>query len=70
MSNNRTLLNTPDAAQFLDLRPGTLEVWRTYGKGPKFVKIGRAVKYRLQDLEDYLDQAVRNSTSEYHGKRG
>ncbi len=29
----------------------TLEKWRSRGDGPKFVKVGSAVRYRLTDVE-------------------
>jgi len=32
----------------------TLRGWRAQGRGPKFVKVGRLVKYRLSDVEDFL----------------
>lgn len=52
---SRTLLNTKDVACFLGLKPCTLEKWRHVGEGPPFVKVGtRAVRYRLQDVEDFL----------------
>ena len=37
-------LNTPEAAKHLGLRPGTLEIWRSLGKGPRYLKIGRRVQ--------------------------
>ena len=40
-------LNTPEAAKYLGLRPGTLEIWRSLGKGPRYLKIGRRVVYEL-----------------------
>lgn len=30
-----------------------LERWRWTGKGPAYVKIGGAVRYRLSDIEEY-----------------
>lgn len=39
---------------------GTLANWRAQGRGPKFVKLGAKVVYRLADVEDYeMAQAVR-----------
>jgi len=35
----------------------TLEQWRWQGKGPRFLKIGGRVLYRLADIEDF--EAVR-----------
>lgn len=65
LKNHNKFLNTKEAADFLDLKQNTLEVWRTLGKGPKFLKIGRAVRYRVQDLEEYIDKNIWSSTSEY-----
>ena len=42
----------------------TLANWRVRGCGPAFVKIGHRVGYRPQDLERFIEQNVRRSTSE------
>jgi len=47
-------LNTDEAAEFLGVRPNTLEVWRTKKKGPKYSKIGSRVLYDVNDLEEYF----------------
>jgi hypothetical protein len=31
----------------------TLERWRWLGQGPRYLKIGGRVVYRLEDVEDY-----------------
>jgi len=59
------LLNTPQAAQYLGLGKTTLEKARVYGKGPKYVRMGRAVRYRPADLDAWLEGRVFVSTSEY-----
>ena len=43
-----------DAAGLLALSPKTLRRWRWAGKGPGFVKIGGAVRYRAGDLEAFV----------------
>ena len=53
MSNQR--VNTSKAAKILGLRPGTLEVWRHYNRGPRFKKIGRKVFYDVIDLEAFAN---------------
>lgn len=63
-NHTSNFLNTPQTAAFLGLKPGTLEVWRVQGKGPAFVKFGRAVRYRIADLERWIDQQARQHTSE------
>ena len=60
----RHLLNTPEAAEYLDLQPCTLETWRSRGGGPKFLKLGRAVRYRLTDLDDFIESRLRDNTSQ------
>lgn len=50
------LLTDHEATQLLDLAPGTLAVWRSTGRhGIPFVKIGRNVRYRKDDLEQWIE---------------
>ncbi|WP_431189983.1 helix-turn-helix domain-containing protein [Desulfurivibrio dismutans] len=56
-------LTTEQAAPILGVKPGTLEVWRVQGRGPAFLKIGRAVRYRAEDLDRFLAGCSRNSTA-------
>ena len=55
---------TQEAAQFLNVQPTTLEQWRWNGRGPRFCKIGRSCRYRLVDLEAFLEARVFSSTTE------
>jgi len=61
-------LKTEDAAKFLNVQPATLEQWRWNGRGPKFCKIGRSCRYRLADLEAFLEERVFRSTTEAQGR--
>ena len=38
--------------------PRTLENWRTKGIGPKYIKIGGKVLYRLRDIEEIEKNSV------------
>lgn len=42
----------------------TLERWRWTGEGPKFVKLGGRVVYRLSEVEEYKQAMIRSSTSD------
>lgn len=42
----------------------TLERWRVEGRGPAFVKMGRRVVYRRDDLLAWADARRRTSTSD------
>jgi len=55
------LLNTPDAATYLKISRITLEKWRSQGVGPIYVKIGRQVKYRREDLDIYITKHTVNN---------
>ena len=57
-------LSTPLAADYVGLSPATLETLRVRGGGPTFVKLGRRVVYRREDLDAWLKTARRASTSE------
>lgn len=61
-----TILTTPQAALFLNLKPATLEQWRWTGRGPRFIKMGRSCRYRLTDLEAFLDSQTFSNTAEAH----
>jgi hypothetical protein len=38
---------------------GTLSNWRSQGRGPTFVKIGRSIRYPLASLQAYEAAATR-----------
>ena len=59
-----TLLREQDAAALLKVPVKTLQGWRYRGGGPHFLKFGRSVRYRLEDLQAYVLAAVRTSTSD------
>lgn len=33
----------------------TLSVWRLHKKGPKYIRVGRLIRYRRSDIEAWLD---------------
>jgi excisionase family DNA binding protein len=51
----KVLLTGKEAAAYLNIKPETLTKWRWAGKGPKAVKIGSAVRYRITDLEAFIE---------------
>ena len=53
------LLNQTEAAGILGVKPQTLSVWRTQGRGPKYVKLnGSAVRYVPTSLVDYIQKST------------
>ena len=45
------------------MSPRTLEQWRWQGKGPKYLKIGAKVVYRLEDVEAFESESLRLNTT-------
>ena len=58
------LLKLHDAAAICSLSERTLERLRVSGAGPKFVRLGKSVRYQLDDLEEWIASRVVGSTSE------
>ena len=56
-------LSTKEAATLLGIQPNTLEIWRCKGRGPLFVKLGGPVRYRLSDLNAWIEKRIHGSTS-------
>jgi predicted DNA-binding transcriptional regulator AlpA len=53
-------LATPgDLAEFLGVPEKTLTNWRTVGKGPRYIPVGRYVRYRWNDIEAWLTSQQR-----------
>ena len=57
-------LSTSEAAAWLGLSRRTLEGLRCRGGGPSFRKLGRSVRYTLEDLQAWADAGHRQSTSD------
>jgi predicted DNA-binding transcriptional regulator AlpA len=57
-------LTSKEAASHLKLAVSTLAKLRLTGAGPKYLKLGRAVRYRLSDLADWQNLRIRCSTTE------
>lgn len=58
------MLKTDEVAEMLGVAPRTLEDWRCRGGGPPYVSVSRrCVRYRLRDVETWLEARNRTSTS-------
>ena len=57
LNHHDHLLTTQEAAHYLKVTSHTLTVWRCTQRYPlPYVKIGRRVRYRLQDLQKFIEQ--------------
>ena len=57
-TNHIGLLTAKQAARYLSISTKWLANQRWKGAGPKFIRVGGAVRYRVSDLEQFLEEAV------------
>ncbi|WP_084817352.1 helix-turn-helix transcriptional regulator [Gordonia sp. HS-NH1] len=52
------LLDTDETGAVCGLSPRTLRTWRTdgSGKGPAFVRVGGAIRYRASDVQTWISR--------------
>lgn len=62
------LLTQEQAAAYLGVNVRTLEHWRSIGKGPRFVKLGRAIRYTRAALDRFIAENQHQTSAEYTGK--
>jgi len=63
-SEPEALLTPTDAARRLRVSLSWLAKARLTGDGPRFIKIGRSVRYLESSLREYIKMRTRSSTSE------
>ena len=69
-SGTTILLTEGEAAQILGFSVRTLQGWRYKGGGPVFVEVSRTcVRYRRRDLDEWVRQRLRRSTSDDGSRR-
>ncbi len=65
-----SLLTEQDVAALTRLSTRTLERRRLDGTGPTFIKLGRRVVYRRQDVDTWIERNRFASTSEAEVRHG
>jgi hypothetical protein len=59
MAQHLTPTNTIDernAAPYLGYTPAALRAWRHQGRGPAYIRHNRSVRYRVADLDAWLEK--------------
>jgi hypothetical protein len=59
------LISGPDLAAWLGVSLSWVEQARYGGHGPKFLKLGHRILYRVQNVRDWLSGRLHQSTAEY-----
>lgn len=65
MVDFKELLSTEEAAQRIGHKPQTLVMWRSLGRGPAFMKVGRRCFYTATDLQAWLSTCRRVPTDRH-----
>jgi excisionase family DNA binding protein len=53
---DRQLLTAHDIAVYLGVSVQTVYWWRSQGRGPKGMRIGRHLRFRISDFLEWLDE--------------
>lgn len=56
-----SLLSEAETARCASVSTAALRKWRREGKGPAFLKLGKLVRYRTADIEQWLAGCVVSS---------
>jgi predicted DNA-binding transcriptional regulator AlpA len=57
------LIDEPALAARLGVSRSTLQSWRYAGRGPRYIKLGRIVRYRNADVDAYLRANTRGTAA-------
>lgn len=60
----KELIDPKKLATLLCMSEATLRKWRWEGKGPRFIKVGRKVAYKSEDIDAFINAQSRISTSD------
>jgi len=62
---DKPLFSSSDIEKIFDVKKSTVEQWRLKGVGPKFVRLSgsRLIRYRRQDVVDYISALVAVSST-------
>ena len=63
MSETTRALTEREVAELLGLSVATLRAWRHRGKGPRFLRLGRSVRYLPADVADFVRASAVDTTS-------
>jgi predicted DNA-binding transcriptional regulator AlpA len=64
-TGGRQPLTETEAAARLGLKVATLRGWRHQGRGPAYVRLGRAIRYLAIDIEEFLNSNRHRPQSDY-----
>ena len=57
-------LTPEEASEYTGFKPRTLQTWRQTGDGPKYYARNRRIRYKISDIDAWLEEAPNTSTKE------
>ncbi|OBB71574.1 AlpA family transcriptional regulator [Mycobacterium sp. 852014-52144_SCH5372336] len=66
---DETWLTRPELADRWKMPPATLNQWASQGRGPKYARFGRHVRYRLSDVITWENSQFGGVTADSPGGR-
>lgn len=64
MSGTTRALTEREVAEQLGLSVATLRAWRHRGKGPRFLRLGRSVRYLPSDVDEFVRASAVDTQSD------
>ncbi|HEU4319881.1 MAG TPA: helix-turn-helix domain-containing protein [Acidimicrobiia bacterium] len=61
MTPDEQLMTIQELAQYLSVPVGTLYQWRYRREGPPGFRVGRHVRYRRSDVQEWIEQQVQHA---------
>lgn len=62
MTKSEQLVTADAVAEYLDVTPAHLAQMRYMGRGPQFIKFGAKVRYRMSDVDDWIDAQTKTQS--------
>jgi predicted DNA-binding transcriptional regulator AlpA len=69
VSYSTRALTEREVSDLLGLSVATLRAWRHRGQGPRFLGLGRAVRYLPTDLEDFVRASAVDASTDSSSDR-
>lgn len=58
----KDVMTIQELGEYLDVPVSTIYQWRAQGKGPRAAKLGRHLRYRLKDVDHWLETLATEDT--------
>jgi excisionase family DNA binding protein len=53
--SNENAFNERQAAKYLGVSAGTLRLWRSENRSPRYFRAGKLIRFRVRDLNEWIE---------------